>query len=261
VLRAVRFAQRLGFTIEPRTSELIGIAREMLRRITGERLRNELTLLFKESQPERGLAMLQDFQALAAIHPALHYDAQTAADFAHLRACTAGDSGDAKMTALIQAVDLPTLYWSVWLCRLSPSDVAAICERFLMAKGEAEAFQAAARLVNDADFLDDPALKPSQRTFRLERYPELALLTVWLISYSQPVQATLASYLDQWRHIRPVTTGHDLKAHGLKPGPAYKRILERLRAARLDGEVITDDEERALLNELAAQEIQHESEA
>jgi tRNA nucleotidyltransferase (CCA-adding enzyme) len=130
-----------------------------------------------------------------------------------------------------------------------------------MAKGETEAFVAASRLVNDAHYLDDPALKPSQRTFRLEHFPELALLTGWLVIPSESARANLARYLDEWRHIRPVTTGHNLKAHGLKPGPAYKRILERLRAARLDGEVSTDDEETALLRKLAAQEVQHENEA
>ncbi|MBZ0292399.1 MAG: CBS domain-containing protein, partial [Anaerolineae bacterium] len=40
ILRAMRFKRRLGFTIEARTAELISTALPMLRRITGERIRN-----------------------------------------------------------------------------------------------------------------------------------------------------------------------------------------------------------------------------
>ncbi|MBZ0278549.1 MAG: CBS domain-containing protein, partial [Anaerolineae bacterium] len=58
ILRAVRFEHRLGFTIEPRTAELIETALPMLGRITGERVRNELLLLFKEPEPENALLAL-----------------------------------------------------------------------------------------------------------------------------------------------------------------------------------------------------------
>ena len=40
----------------------------------------------------------------------------------------------------------------------------------------------------------------------------------------------------------------DLKARGIPPGPKYTEILRRLRAAWLDGEVKTAEEEEALLN-------------
>jgi tRNA nucleotidyltransferase (CCA-adding enzyme) len=37
---------------------------------------------------------------------------------------------------------------------------------------------------------------------------------------------------------------------GLRPGPEFSRIMDRLLTARLDGEVGSDDEERALAVEL-----------
>jgi len=42
ILRAARFEQRLGFTIETRTAELIDNALPMLSRVSGERIRHEL---------------------------------------------------------------------------------------------------------------------------------------------------------------------------------------------------------------------------
>jgi len=41
-----------------------------------------------------------------------------------------------------------------------------------------------------------------------------------------------------------------LKKRGLKPGPKYAEILRRLRAAWLDGEVKTEEEEEKLLSNL-----------
>ncbi len=64
ILRAVRFERRLGFSIEPRTAELIETALPMLRRITGNRVHNELTLLLREPDPVGSFALLQ-----AARHP------------------------------------------------------------------------------------------------------------------------------------------------------------------------------------------------
>jgi tRNA nucleotidyltransferase (CCA-adding enzyme) len=45
-------------------------------------------------------------------------------------------------------------------------------------------------------------------------------------------------------------TGADLKAMGLKPGPKFKQILDRLLDARLNGEVKTEADERAVVHRL-----------
>ena len=54
--------------------------------------------------------------------------------------------------------------------------------------------------------------------------------------------------------MRPVTTGDDLRALGLAPGPAYGRILDRLRCAWLDEEVHSYAEEQSLLATLVEAE-------
>jgi hypothetical protein len=56
--------------------------------------------------------------------------------------------------------------------------------------------------------------------------------------------------LEHWQHIRPFTTGEDLKGRGLAAGPRFKEILSRLRGAWLDGEVASREEENTLLENL-----------
>jgi poly(A) polymerase len=48
----------------------------------------------------------------------------------------------------------------------------------------------------------------------------------------------------------PAVTGNDLKALGLKPGPDFKRLLDAVREAQLDGLVRTRDEGLALVRSL-----------
>ena len=44
----------------------------------------------------------------------------------------------------------------------------------------------------------------------------------------------------------PLATGDDLRAAGLRPGPAFKHILQGVRDAQLDGEISTKEEAIAL---------------
>ena len=48
----------------------------------------------------------------------------------------------------------------------------------------------------------------------------------------------------------PLLTGNDLRSHGLTPGPDFKRLLEVLRQAQLDGRVHTRAEALELVDEL-----------
>jgi hypothetical protein len=88
--------------------------------------------------------------------------------------------------------------------------------------------------------------KPSELTFRLDRLEPLAVYAVHIATGDERLQ----TWGRVWRRVQPVTTGRDLLARGLPPGPAYKAILTALRRARLDGEVNSDEEERARLEVL-----------
>ena len=52
------------------------------------------------------------------------------------------------------------------------------------------------------------------------------------------------------RFVQPHTSGHDLLARHIPPGPVYGQILEQLRAAWLDGQVNSAAEENSLLEGL-----------
>jgi hypothetical protein len=87
---------------------------------------------------------------------------------------------------------------------------------------------------------------PSEAVQALEALTELAVVTAWVLHDAHP---QLYTYLAQWRFMRAETTGADLIALGLSPGPKFKEILWKLRAARLNGEISDADGERACVRE------------
>jgi len=74
VWRAVRYEQRLDFTIEPRTLESLKLNLQYLATISGDRIRYELECSLKEQAPEKALRRAADLGLLSKIQPALSAD-------------------------------------------------------------------------------------------------------------------------------------------------------------------------------------------
>jgi tRNA nucleotidyltransferase (CCA-adding enzyme) len=243
ILRAVRFEHRLNFTIERRTAELIHTALPMLGRITGERIRNELTLLLREQEPTQTLLLLQERGILQAIHPALVVHPSLVKQFER-----------ARMSELFVPVDdIIDLYWHIIATHIPLNSLPDVCDRLMFGKTMSESMQSAARLSQELELLEDPSLRPSQIVAKLDGIPDMALLAVWIAYENLFVQNRIKQYATEWRFVRPKTDGHTLRAMGLPPGRCYGRLLNRLRAARLDGEVKDDGEEVELLQHLVGE--------
>ena len=76
------------------------------------------------------------------------------------------------------------------------------------------------------------------------------LLYLAATASQEVVKRYVSLYLTRLRLVHCSLDGTDLKALGLMPGPDFGRIMDCLLAARLDGEVSSDDEERILVSEL-----------
>jgi tRNA nucleotidyltransferase (CCA-adding enzyme) len=242
ILRAVRFERRLKFTIEPRTAELIDSALPMLRRITGERIRNELDWLLRENEPEQALLNLQKRGALEAIHPAFRLHEQIATHFQAARGY--------QTPWPIENFDLSVLYWHIIASAIDIDNLPDWCERLLFGRKISDSLIEAARLIQQIDSLTQPDMRPSQIVERLDDQSEMALLTGWLLVEQSLAHERIQRYMLEWRHIQAISNGHTLRTLGLPSGPCYGLILKRLRTARLDGEVRDDTGEQSLLQSL-----------
>ncbi len=247
ILRAVRFEQRLGFRIEPRTEELIGNALDLLGRVSSDRIRHELVLILQEKEPERALARLADLGVLPHIHPALRYNSWVAERFRALRAALK----DREAPAPIE-----DLYFGIWVYPLSAEEQESVIARLHLLSQTRHLIEQARYLREREAELAQPTLRPSQIYRILEPTSAGARLVFYVATDSEQARQAIELFEKQLSRVTTELNGHDLRRMGLKPGPIYRRILEAIRDARLDGEIHTREEEEALARALIAAETE-----
>jgi tRNA nucleotidyltransferase (CCA-adding enzyme) len=239
MLRAVRYEQRYGFEIEARTRQLMDEAQSLLEKLSPERVRHELDLILDEPKWFEMLTRLADLELLKAIHPELP------APISDFSKPTDEELASYHAHSLIPLKR--TLAWLLWLSPLEPVTIKVLARRLRFPAALTKLLLAASSLRANLPSLKNS--KPSGWVDRLEDVPEFAIYTLSL-SAKGATKRALMDYLETWQHVKPKTTGHDLKKLGLSPGPKYKSLLRQLRAAWLDGEIKSGKEEIELLEQL-----------
>jgi tRNA nucleotidyltransferase (CCA-adding enzyme) len=239
ILRATRYAARLGFRLEAET--LVALRRHVsyLDTISGARLRQELLRLLAEERPETALHLCQGLGVLAAIHPALRFDRRLAAAFRAAR----------RRTAPVG----PELYLSLLGTPLSPEDASSVAHRLTLSARERRALEGAAALGSALYGLGQRSLRPSEIVAFLDAYPEPTLWAWALVLPTPTLRRRLQRYLDDWRYVKSALDGHALLRLGLPKGALVGEALRMLRAARLDARVRTRQQEVAMVRRLLAE--------
>ncbi len=247
MLRAVRFEQRFGFAIEPRTLEQLAEAKYLLADVSGERIRHELDLMLCEQQAVRMFARLDQLGLLAGIHPALKWNDDLAAQITELfRAPFPKGWGFPRHPAL--AEQKRQAAYILLLAGLNSVAAAAVCARLRFKNQLAQMIQQAARLRPELGKL--PALPASRSALALEACPPLVIYALQLSSKTEKTRAMLADFASQWRWVKPLVDGQQLKQMGVQVGPRIGEILAELKAAWIDGRITTPAEEQQLLQKI-----------
>lgn len=246
ILRAWRFRARFGFEIEPRTAELMQVARPALAGITGTRLRNEIDLLLREESPGAILLAMQQADLLTAIHP----DFRVPEDVEWRLRRARGLQG------LPACSDARSRLWHALASGIEPDAMPSFCERLQIAPKLVESMEAAARLLRQPGLLADADAGALQFVNRLLRIPTPALCSLAQLTADATLRERLADWLRRWPQTGTHVDGHDVLAAGLAPGPAVARILLTLRVARFEGRVGSQAEEKSLLARLVKAEKQ-----
>ncbi len=245
MLRAVRLEQRLGFEIEPRTLELLRDAMPLLSRVSGERVRAELELIFDEPKRSQILGRLNGLGLLEAIEPNLKWDEWLEAGFHLVR-----EVSQQSIAGMVNPVSDHFLYFAVWMFRLTPAELRSIAKRLRFSANDRAHLLSTNQL---GKFLMDLAQEspPSTLVARFEECSERALLAAWIaLQGCEHCQGWIESYITRWRDTWPESTGETLQKEGLPPGPEYKEILWSLREGWLDGEIKSRAQELELLQNL-----------
>jgi poly(A) polymerase len=272
LMRAVRFAARFGFTIDPNTFEAIRRHAREVTAVSAERLRDELTKLLTEGAARRGFELLDQTGLLAAVLPEIsamkgveqppqfHPEGDV---WIHTR----------MMLERLPAACSPTLAWGVLLhdvgkpptfksaeetgdrirfdghVNVGVAMAEAICGR-LRFSNEA-AHQIVELVANHMRFKDVEQMRPStlKRFVRIPRFDEhLELHRLdCLSSHGRLDSYGFVQHVLQEippEQIRPprLLTGEDLKELGYMPGPVFGEMLRFVEDAQLEGQIQTKDE-------------------
>ena len=244
MLRAVRFENRFGFKIEPRTQELMGEAQDLVRQVSGERLRHELDLMLTEKNPAQALARLKTLGLLRAIQPNLEWDASKASAITALLKNAPPKEWGLPESMTGMPIQLASAY-TAWLLFLENEAIQAISQRLRFPLPLAQAILSASDLYSNLAGLKP--LPPSRLVALLDPIPTLSIYAIFALHEDAEIDRLLEKYATHWAKVQPLTDGFTLQAMGVEPGPVYKQILWTLRAAHLDGKISTREQEKALL--------------
>ncbi|HJX40638.1 MAG TPA: CBS domain-containing protein [Anaerolineales bacterium] len=249
MLRAVRLENRLGFVIEERTLELLHRALPTLEDVSGERIRGELSQIFREDRLLDIMARLQELGLLPAIHPALSWSDTLGRQFLGARGFSPPPSWRLEVPPSQES-----LLYAVWLAGLGTQARADLCDRMHFPQALRQVVLQTNQFPCELEARAE-TLVPSEAVDCLEGVVEGALVATWLaLADRAPARRLLEQYLESWRWVLPHSDGRQLQRLGVPSGPAYRRILHGLRAAWLDGEVKSPEEESTLLEQLVEQE-------
>ncbi|HLA05966.1 MAG TPA: hypothetical protein VJ022_00870, partial [Anaerolineales bacterium] len=228
IFRAIRYEARYRFEIHPETISLINSeSLAVLRNLSRERIRHELDLIFEEHEVHSMFARMLKLEVLDAL------------DLPLFKEELAGYIEAKPEEELGIPDNRVVLGYLLWLTNSTQAKIQNLAQNRLSFTSElTDILVSASNLKRLLPSLKDK--KPSGWTFALENNPLVSVYGVYLITREQP----LMDYLKSWRHVKPSTTGGDLKQRGLEPGPKYGEILRQLRAAWLDGDVKSEEEEK-----------------
>ena len=240
IYRAVRFAVRLGFTIELQTQEYINYALksgvyEKLR--IGDRqapalttrLRAELKYILQADYWKPALKLLSKLNALSCLHPdlsltpALEWEIHCVSKWLfYLESQSVSQHWLIRLEALIAHLEL--------------SDRITVANNLQLPKDSLQRLQQLETLETEVTAKLNNCSSPSQIYQTLHSYKTLGLI-LFAVRSKKNIRRLVWQYITNLSQVKPLLNGQDLKTLGFKPGPLYKQILDDVLAATLDGTI------------------------
>ncbi len=248
ILRAVRFEQRFGFKIGKQTAALIRNAVRMglLEKLGGHRFFHEIQLILEEEDPVPALRRMAEFGVMPALAAGMVFDRRMEALFTRLR--------EVISWYRLSFLDEPLERWWVYLLglfsNLSRQDVETASARLLLTVAQRDrmlwTYDNAGRLLKS--FFQSQRLKASEIYRALEPFRPEELLFLMGKADMEETRKAVSHYLHRYRNVRADLKGKDLRELGVPPGPIYRKLLDEVLDARLNGLVRNrSDELRFLL--------------
>jgi poly(A) polymerase len=261
LMRAVRFAARFGYVIEPKTEAALRDLAGQIQQISAERIRDELKKILTGPSPSDGISLLIETGLLKKILPEVlamagveqpkefHPEGDVLTHTLLLLKNLDHPSFELALAALLHDVGKPATFSIRDRIRFDNHCEVGVCGRLRLSNEQTERVT---DLVRDhlrfkdvrqmrestlKRFLRQPYFSDHLELHRLDCLASHGDLTNW--EFCKKKLAELGP-----EEIRPkrLLTGDDLIAKGYRPGPLFSKILTQLEDAQLEGTIKTRDE-------------------
>jgi tRNA nucleotidyltransferase (CCA-adding enzyme) len=220
LLRALRYATRLGYKLDPETERLAreAVAADALSTVSGARIRDELMDLLRETDTPSAIQRMRELEVHSALHPELDPDPELVASAALGATAIGADRAVAALAALIEEAPAKLDLW--------------LADLHLPAEERDAAARAARVAPRIAAALREREHSPSELRGLLWREPPEALaLALAVRAPSEPI----LRWVTDLRGVDLEISGADLLAAGVPQGPEVGWALEETLKRKLDG--------------------------
>lgn len=226
LFRAVRYERRFGFTMNPWTAELFSsaIQANCIDLLSSDRVRHEFERIFSESNKYLIIQRLVDIGLLESVMECLKFSNRF---------------GEEQGTTFGPLVSIS--------CGLSENERASFIKRLNMPRDWANVVNDIGLLESCSGDLTRTDISNSEIYILLENIGDDAILGYLEITGSDTLRSVLIRYISQIKDTHSLLNGTDLREMGVENGPDIGYLLRRLLLNRLDEEIVSVHDERALV--------------
>lgn len=237
MLRAIRFAARFGFAIDPSTADAIDLNAQTIHAVSGERIAQELRKTLSTKNPVWAMRELDRTGLLTEILPTLGQAWESAGTRASLLLAAS------QSTVWIDR--FVAICWAVIGADNSSREhlIVSLREQLKFANDEIDAIEFA---LSTQAILDEATSRLWSQTQSVVVNPHAIRAESLLAARADAAEASSQSlaWLKEKRRLplsqldpKPILDGSDLIASGMSPGPEFKVLLSTARAMQLDGKL------------------------
>jgi tRNA nucleotidyltransferase/poly(A) polymerase len=250
MLRAVRFAARFDFALDPATRAAVEQQAHELVIVSAERVAAELRLILTHGSRASGVSLLAETGLLEVVLPEAVPAFQD-------------DEQWSRALRILDSIETPTFAMSLaaLLRDIQTADPAknlpeVVFDRWKLSTEELVGVE---KLLSEEPLIRSATRQPWPKLQRILIAPRIEELLGYCAAVTRVLDGTTAE-IDFCRtrlalpheqlNPPPLITGDDLNALGIPPGPAYRELLEAVRDAQLEGQISSLAEAQQLVQRM-----------
>jgi tRNA nucleotidyltransferase (CCA-adding enzyme) len=250
VLRAARFEERFGFSMDGASEELArrAVDLEMLDEVSGARIREEMLDIIDELDPAAVFSRLADLGAVGVLLPAGASVSSVVENLARAEGAFAGLASEFAHTPRRRVVMVTAMCSTA-----ARKDTEHWLRHFRFGREYGEPALAASTRAAAAlrELGSGRKMRDSRLYGLLAPLPDETIVVLWALGGGR-ARERIERYVREVSRVKPAVGGQDLIDLGAEPSEAFSAILSRALLDRLDGRAVGREAELANLRRLAA---------